>query len=95
MREPHHHRTFAHSRRDAIHRAGAQVSRSEHARHTGFEKQRLALLLPDARVPFGRHQVAAREHKTLGVAQHFGREPVAPRARADEDKERVGFLRAR
>src|SRR4051812_18377891 len=40
------HRSFAHGRRDALHRAVANVARREHARDTGLEWQWIALERP-------------------------------------------------
>src|SRR4029453_7656507 len=66
----------------------------EHSRHTGFEGERLSLLLPRPRVGLGRHQVAARENESLRVAQHPLGQPFASRPGPDENEDGVGLLRS-
>src|SRR5580658_7211767 len=94
MRQPYHHRSLAYSGRHAIHRAGTKIACGKYAGNASLQNERIALLLPDARVSIRCHQVAAREHKSFCVAQHIGSEPAAPGARADEDKQRVRILSA-
>ena len=61
---------------------GTLVSRSSGSR-CSFQVRAIGL---------GRHQVAAGQDESLRVAQHARRQPVASRARSDEEEDRVGVF---
>ena len=75
--ESYSHRSFADSRRDSIHRSGAEVSGREDTRNAGLQCHRFTGFLPGFAKAFRQSGIVSGKHKSLripdglqGVASH-------------------------
>ena len=77
------HAAFADRRGDALDGTEAHVAAGEHARHAGFQQERIAVELP----PAGLDHIAAGQHVAAGIPDDRGGKPIRLRVGADEDEQ--------
>jgi hypothetical protein len=69
--ESHCHRSFAHGRSHAIHRARADVTGGKDARNTCLERRGLSFFLPDAAKRFVQYRIVSGQHEALLISQDW------------------------